>query len=111
MSAVIGSMALMIATALMSPIVSETVDVDRIGHVDLKSFTCSDTPRSTTIQRVCYERSKHLMIVNAHGTYRASCDLPPHVYQVFITAGSMGQFYGDAVGGNPAFRCQAPDHR
>jgi hypothetical protein len=51
------------------------------------------------------------MIVNAHGTYRASCDLPPHVYQVFITAGSMGQFYGDAVGGNPAFRCQAPDHR
>lgn len=111
MSAVIGSIALTLVTILMSPIVSETVDVDRIGSVDLKPFTCSDTPRSTVIQRVCYEQSKRFMIVNARGAYHASCDLPPHVYQVFITAGSMGQFYGHAIGDNPAFQCRTQPRR
>ena len=110
-SVVIGSMAWILAAALTAPIVSETVDVARIGPVDLKPFTCSDTPRSTAIQRVCYEQSKRLMIVNARGTYHASCDLPPNVYRVFITAGSMGQFYGKAVSHNPAFGCDGPDER
>jgi hypothetical protein len=111
MSAVIGSMAWMLVAAFSAPIVSETIDVDRIGPVDLKPFTCSDTPRSTVIQRVCYARSRRVMIVNARGTYHVSCDVPPHTYQVFITAGSMGQFYGDAIGDNPAFRCQTLDPR
>jgi hypothetical protein len=103
---VIGSMALTLVAVLTAPIVSETIDVARIGPVDLKPFTCSDTPRSTVIQRVCYARSQRLMIVNAHGIYRASCDVPQQIYRVFITAGSMGQFYQHAIGGNPAFRCR-----
>jgi hypothetical protein len=51
------------------------------------------------------------MIVNARGAYHASCDLPPNVYRVFITAGSMGQFYGHAIGDNPAFQCRAQPGR
>jgi hypothetical protein len=107
MSAVIGSMAMALVLVLTAPIVPETVDVDRIGHVDLGSFTCSDTPRSTVIQRVCYAPSQQSLLVSLHGTYRAHCELPPGIYRAFIAAPSMGLFYGRAIGDNPAFRCRA----
>jgi hypothetical protein len=108
---VIGSIALTLAATLTAPIVSETIDVDRVGTVDLKPFMCSDTPRSSVIQRVCYSKSQRVMLVNARGTYRASCDLPQQMYQTFITAGSMGQFYGHVIGDNPAFQCRTPLQR
>ncbi|MBN9006392.1 MAG: KTSC domain-containing protein [Rhizobiales bacterium] len=107
----IGSMALTLVAALTAPIVSETIDVDRIGRVDLKSFTCSDTPRSTVIQRVCYARPQRVMIVSLRGDYRASCGMPPNLYRNFITADSMGSFYSHAIGDNPVFRCHAPLQR
>jgi hypothetical protein len=105
---VIGSMALALAMALAAPIVPEAVDVDGIGHVDLKSFTCSDTPRSTVVQRVCYARSRRSLLVNVRGNYRAHCELPPDVYRKFITASSMGQFYGRTISGNATFQCRPP---
>jgi len=107
MRAVIGSMALTLVLVLTAPIVPETVDVDRVGHVDLESFTCSDTPRSTAIQRVCYAPSQQSLLVSLHGTYRAHCELPPGIYRAFVVAPSMGRFYGRAIGDNPAFRCPA----
>jgi hypothetical protein len=39
---------------------SETVDVKYRGPVDLKTFACTDTPRSSFIQRVTTSRGHEL---------------------------------------------------
>jgi len=107
MSALIGSMALTLVMALAAPIIPETVDVDGMGQVDLKSFTCSDTPRSTVIQRVCYARPQRIMIASVRGNYRVACGLPPNIYNAFITADSMGRFYGRSISANVTFQCRS----
>jgi hypothetical protein len=35
---------------------SETANIKYRGPVDLKTFECRDTPRSSFIQRVCYDK-------------------------------------------------------
>jgi hypothetical protein len=54
---------------------SETVDVRDRGAVDLATFECCDTPRSTLIQRACYDRAQATLIVNVKGAYREYCAL------------------------------------
>ncbi|HWX33376.1 MAG TPA: hypothetical protein VNZ53_38850 [Steroidobacteraceae bacterium] len=44
----VAALLLLVAT----PAISETVDVKYRGIVDLKPFTCTDTPRSSFIQPV-----------------------------------------------------------
>ena len=55
---------------------SERVDVRDRGAIDLASFECRDTPRSTIIQRACYDREQAVMIVSVKGTYHQYCGLP-----------------------------------
>jgi hypothetical protein len=55
---------------------AETVNVKYRGPVDLKPFACADTPRSSFIQRVCYDRSQSYMLINLRGTYYHYCELP-----------------------------------
>src|SRR5439155_677868 len=61
-----------LATALLlliaAPASSETVDVKYRGVVDLKPFACTDTPRSSFIQRVCYDKGQSYMLISRRGT-------------------------------------------
>ena len=52
----IGAATTLIALLLAAEFGSETVDVKDRGTVDLASYECRDTPRSTIIQRACYDR-------------------------------------------------------
>ena len=71
----IGAATTLIALLLTAEFGSETVDVKDRGTVDLASYECRDTPRSTIIQRACYDRAQAAMIVSVKGTYRQYCDL------------------------------------
>jgi hypothetical protein len=79
---------------------SETVDVKYRGVVDLKPFACTDTPRSSFIQRVCYDKGQSYMLISLRGTYYHYCELPPATFEELVTAPSMGQFYNQRIKGS-----------
>jgi hypothetical protein len=79
---------------------AETVDVKYRGVVDLKPFSCTDTPRSSFIQRVCYDKAQSYMLISLRGTYYHYCELPAATFDAFVAAPSMGQFYNRSVKGS-----------
>ena len=83
----------LIALLLTAPLGSETVDVRDRGPVDLATFECRDINRSSLIQRVCYDRARHYLIVGIRGSYDGYCELPQQTFDSFMTAPSMGQFF------------------
>jgi len=89
----IGAATTLIALLLTAEFGSETVDVRNRGAVDLASYECRDTPRSTIIQRACYDRAQASMIVSVRGTHFQYCDLPPATFDGLMAAPSMGQFF------------------
>jgi hypothetical protein len=92
---------LALLTLLMAvPAISETVDVKYRGAVDLKPFVCTDTPRSSFIQRVCYDKAQSYMLISLKGTYYHYCELPASTFDAFMTAPSMGQFYNQKIKGS-----------
>jgi hypothetical protein len=85
---------------IATPVVSETVDVKYRGAVELKPFTCTDTPRSSFIQRVRYDKAQSYMLINLRGKYYHYCELPAATFDAFMVAPSMGQFYNQKIKGN-----------
>ena len=93
-----------------APVVTEKVEVGDRGVIDLAPFACTDTPRSTIIQRVCYDEARRYLLVNASGAYRGYCELPAATFSAFVTAPSMGQFYKQNIEGSERdapFKCRA----
>lgn len=78
---------------------TETVDVKYRGSVDLKTFECRDTSRSSFIQRVCYDKTQSYMIINLKGTHYHYCELPPATFGALLAAQSMGTFYNQNIKG------------
>ena len=104
-----------IATALAllwtAPVVTEQVEVDSRGSVDLAPFACTDTPRSTIVQKVCYDSTSGDLLVGIAGSYRLYCDVPPAAFDAFMTAPSMGQFYRQSIAASDVdgpFNCISP---
>jgi hypothetical protein len=94
---------------ISTPVSSETVDVKYRGVVDLKPFTCTDTPRNSFIQRVCYDKGQSYMLISLRGTYYHYCELPAATFDAFMTAPSMGQFYNQNIkvtGADGPFDCR-----
>jgi hypothetical protein len=89
----------LIVLLLTAELGSETVDVHDRGAVDLATFECRDTPRSTLIQRACYDRAQSTLIVNVKGAYRQYCGLPVAAFDRLMTAPSMGQFFKGNIEG------------
>jgi hypothetical protein len=79
---------------------SEMVDEKYRGAVDLKTFACTDTPRSSFIQRVCYDKTQSYMLINLRGTFYHYCELPAATYDALMAAPSMGQFYNASIKGS-----------
>ena len=91
--------ATLFALLLTAEFGSETVDVKDRGAVDLATFECRDTPRSTVIQRACYDPAQASMIVSVRGAYFQYCDLPPATFDGLMAAPSMGQFFKQSIEG------------
>ena len=106
----IRSVAAMLALLCASPVTTETVDVRGRGAVNLAPFACVDTPRSTVVQRVCYDEARRVLLVNAGGVYSQYCRLPPATFDAFVTAASMGQFFRRHLAASaPQFACEPPN--
>jgi hypothetical protein len=102
----IGAATTLIALLLTAEFGSETVDVNGRGAVDLASYECRDTPRSTIIQRACYDPAQASMIVSVKGTYRQYCDLPAATFAGLMAAPSMGQFFKRNFAGDGRHGCR-----
>jgi hypothetical protein len=89
----IRSVATMLALLCASPVTTETVDVSGRGGIDLAPFACTDTPRSTVVQRICYNEARRHLLVKAGGAYSEYCRLPAATFEAFVVAPSMGRFY------------------
>lgn len=100
----IRSAAALLALLFNSPVTSETVDVRGRGTVDLAAFACTDTPRSTVVQRVCYDATRQHLVVNAGGVYSEYCRLPAGTFDAFVVAPSMGRFFREHVSAS-TFAC------
>jgi hypothetical protein len=94
---VVRSVAALLALLWISPVTTETADVRSRGKVDLAPFTCTDTPRSTVVQRVCYDEVRHHLLVQAGGAYSEYCGLPAATFEAFAVAPSMGQFFRQRI--------------
>ena len=100
----IRSIAAMLALFCASAPTTETVEVSGHGEIDLAPFACTDTPRSTVVQRVCYD-GRHLL-VSVAGVYSEYCGMPVATFDAFATAPSMGQFYRQRIAAAaPHFAC------
>ena len=95
----IGAATTLIALLLTAEFGSETVDVRDRGTVELATFECRDTPRSTLIQRACYDPEQASMIVSVKGAYFQYCGLPVATFDGLLAAPSMGQFFKRSIGG------------
>jgi hypothetical protein len=89
----IRSVATLLALLCASPVTPETVSVRGRGEIDLAPFACTDTPRSTVVQRICYDEAQRHLLVNAGGAYSQYCRLPAATFEAFIVAPSMGQYF------------------
>ena len=110
----IGAATTLIALLLTAELGSEAVDVKDRGTIDLTTFECRDTPRSTLIQRACYDPAHASMIVSVGGTYLQYCDLPAAAFDSLMTAPSMGQFFRQnfaGVGRDRRYGCGMPRAR
>jgi len=95
----IGAATTLFVLLLTAEFGSETVEVKDRGSIDLASFECRDTPRSTLIQRACYDPMHARMIVSVNGAYYQYCDLPHVTFDALMAAPSMGQFFKQNFGG------------
>jgi hypothetical protein len=85
---------------------SETVDVNGRGAVDLSTFECRDTIRSSLIQRVCYDQAKRYMIVGIKGVHSQYCELPRAAFDGLMGAPSMGQFFNQNIRDSGGYDCR-----
>ena len=83
---------------LVTPVVSETIDVGGRNSVDLNGFECRDITRSSILQRVCYDPAQRSLIVAVRGAYD-HCDLPAATFDALMGAPSMGQFFNQNIRG------------
>lgn len=103
----IRSIAAILALLWTAPVMPETVDVPGRGLVDLAPFVCADTPRSTVVQRVCYDEEHGHLLVNIGGDYSEYCSLPAATFEAFLAAPSMGQFFRRSVAAVTLFACDS----
>jgi hypothetical protein len=106
----IRSVATALAVLWTAPVITEKVDVRDRGAIDLAPFACTNTPRSSMVQRVCYDEARRYLLVSVGGSYRDYCELSSATYNACVAAPSMGRFYKEnlAASGNDApFNCRA----
>jgi KTSC domain len=89
-----------LAVLISTPVSAETVNVKYRGTVELAPFACTDTPRSSFIQRVCYDKAQGYMLINLRGVYYHYCELPAATFEALLAAPSMGQFYNQNIKGS-----------
>ncbi|TQF31840.1 KTSC domain-containing protein [Bradyrhizobium sp. UNPA324] len=87
------ALAVLLAQLVATPIVSETVETGDRGTINLATFECRDINRSTVLQRVCYDPTRHDLVVATGGFYARYCGIADKTVDQLLGAPSMGQFF------------------
>jgi hypothetical protein len=85
-----------------APILAEPICV-KYGPcpLDVSSFTCTDTPRSSFVRRVCYDEPRSFMVIKLREPWYPYCGIDAATVQKLITAKSIGTFYNQAIRSRP----------
>jgi hypothetical protein len=89
----LGALLLAFAIGLSEIASAETVSVKYRGPVDLKPFACTDTPRSSFIRRVCYDKAQSYMLIQLKNVWYHYCEIPASTVSSLLTADSAGRYY------------------
>jgi hypothetical protein len=65
--------------------------------LDVSAFTCTDTPQSSFVRRVCYDAVKSFMVIKLKETWYPYCAIDAAMVQALITADSVGSFYNAKI--------------
>jgi hypothetical protein len=61
--------------------------------LDLSSFECVDTPRSSFVRRVCYDEPKRFMAIKLQNTWYPYCAVDRASVDSLLSADSIGRAY------------------
>jgi hypothetical protein len=76
----------------------------RSGEVNVASFDCTNTDRSSFVERVCYDKPNQYMLINLKGTYYHYCEIDSETVSRSLKAESLGRFYNATIKGR--FDCR-----
>ena len=94
--------AALFSLALCAAAAAETVEVQGRSPVDISRwFACTDTPRSSVIRRVCYDRPKRYIIIKLNETWDHHCEIGAGVVTQLLAADSVGTYYNRFIRGGP----------
>jgi KTSC domain len=69
--------------------------------LDVSAFTCTDTPRSSFIRRVCYDPPNSFMVIKLKETWYPYCEIDAATVSQLLSAESAGRFYNQAIRSRP----------
>lgn len=98
--------------AFICPAAAESVDVEYRGEVPLDTFDCTDTTRSSFINRVCFDSEQNYLVIQLDDTYYDYCEIPEDTINELLAAPSMGEFYNEFIkgdGNGGPFDCRTHD--
>lgn len=81
---------------------AQQVFVKYRGMVDVGSghFKSYPLKQSSLVQEIYHDKPNNYLIVSLNGTYYHYCGIPQNVVDRWVTADSLGRFYGSYVKGN-----------
>jgi len=65
--------------------------------LDVSAFTCTDTPRSSFVRRVCYDEPRAFMVIKLKETWYPYCEIDAATVQQLLSAESVGTFYNENI--------------
>jgi KTSC domain len=68
--------------------------------LDVSSFTCTDTPRSSFV-RVCYDEPKSFMAIKLKESWYSYCEIDAATVSKLLSAPSICRFYNQAIRSRP----------
>jgi hypothetical protein len=68
-----------------------------VGNGHLQSYNLKP---SSLVQKIYYDPPNNYLIVSLNGTYYHYCGIPKNIVDRWISADSLGRFYGSYVKGN-----------
>jgi hypothetical protein len=87
---------------LCNTVFAQQVFVKYRGMVDVGNghFQSYDLRPSSLVWEIYYDLPNNYLIVNLNGTYYHYCGIPQNVVNHWVSADSLGRFYGTYVKGN-----------
>lgn len=82
----------------------ESIYVQYRGVVPLDSFVCQRIENSSLVNRICYDETKHYMIISLQGVYYHYCEIGKAIVDNLLKAESKGAFYNAQIKGH--FDCR-----